>query len=261
MDHTASAVQAGDGGQARVPVRGGWWVRERARGLPAAYVPHDGDSPGGERPVLPVARSVVKRAADIGGALVLMLLSAPLVAMIAIAIRLDSRGPIVFRQPRCGFRGRPFTCLKFRSMKMDAAEDRHRDYVRDLIQGEEKANSNGAYKLEEDDRVTRVGAWLRKTSLDELPQLWNVLKGEMTLVGPRPPLPYEVELYDARQWQRLECKPGLTGLWQVSGRNQLSYRSMCELDLQYIANWSHSLDMRILARTIPVVLRNTGSAQ
>ncbi|HUF12392.1 MAG TPA: sugar transferase, partial [Longimicrobiales bacterium] len=111
-----------------------------------------------------------------------------------------------------------------------------------------------------DERVTRIGALLRRTSLDELPQLWNILRGDMSLVGPRPPLPYEVELYDGRQWARLECRPGLTGLWQVSGRNQLSYRDMCELDLEYIDRWSHALDLRILARTLPVVVMNSGRA-
>ena len=210
---------------------------------------------------LPMVRSGVKRSIDVAGSLALMVAMAPLAALIAVAIKLDSRGPILHRQPRCGYRGARFTCLKFRSMVADADEGPHRNYVRDLVTGRSKqTNGAGVFKLVGDDRVTRFGALLRRTSLDELPQLWNVLRGDMSLVGPRPPLPYEVELYDARQWRRLECKPGLTGLWQVSGRNQLSYRDMCEMDLEYIDRWSHGLDMRILLRTLPVVVMNSGRA-
>ena len=214
-----------------------------------------------EAPVLPVASSPLKRMLDVVGSVVLMIAAAPLAALIAVAIKLDSRGPVLFRQERVGYRGERFVCLKFRSMRTDAAEGPHREYVRAMIRGNETPNATGTFKLNNDERVTRAGRLLRRTSLDELPQLWNVLRGEMTLVGPRPPLPYEVELYDARTWRRLDAKPGLTGLWQVSGRNQVSYRSMCEMDLEYIDRWSHALDLRILLRTFPVVFRNSGAAQ
>ncbi len=146
-------------------------------------------------------------------------------------------------------------------MRYGCDQDPHREYVRGLVTGEEEStHGEGVYKLVADERVTPVGRWLRRTSMDELPQLVNVLRGEMSLVGPRPPLPYEVEAYDKEQYRRLSCRPGLTGLWQVSGRNRLSYRTMVELDLEYIRTWSLGLDLRILARTVPVLLRNTGEA-
>ena len=207
----------------------------------------------------PSVRSGLKRFIDVVGASAMLLVGLPLIAL---AIRLDSAGPVLHRQTRCGYRGRTFTCLKFRTMRNGSDEEPHRRYVRGLVTGESDArNGDGVYKLVSDQRVTRFGALLRQTSLDELPQLWNVLAGDMTLVGPRPPLPYEVELYDERQHRRLTVKPGLTGLWQVSGRNQLSYRDMVELDLKYISTWSHALDARILLRTLPVVLFNSGRAQ
>lgn len=209
-----------------------------------------------------ITRSRLKRALDIAGASVLLIATAPLAIAIAAAIRLDSSGPAVLRQKRCGLDGRPFDCLKFRSMHNRADDGPHRRYVQALVTGRsDQTNGDGVYKLVDDDRVTRVGRWLRRTSLDELPQLWNILKGDMSLVGPRPPLPYEVELYDERQHARLRCRPGLTGLWQVSGRNALSYRDMCELDLRYIEEWNHLLDVRILMRTLPVVFLNSGHAQ
>lgn len=210
---------------------------------------------------LPMVRSRAKRALDVAGAAALMLVTAPVAGLIALAIRLDSPGPVLLRQERCGLGGRRFTCLKFRSMHHNVDDAPHRAYVRALVTGvNERPKANGAFKLLDDDRITRAGRWLRRTSLDELPQLWNVLVGDMSLVGPRPPLPYEVELYDERQHQRLRCKPGLTGLWQVSGRNQLSYRDMCEIDLRYLADWSHRLDLLILLRTLPVVIFNSGRA-
>ena len=208
-----------------------------------------------------VSHSRLKRILDGVGAVVLSIVLLPLGLLIALAVRLDSPGPVLFRQTRVGYRGRTFTVLKFRSMGHDCGDGPHREYVRGLVTGEaETRNDEGGYKLADDERVTRVGAWLRRTSLDELPQLINVLRGEMSLVGPRPPLPYEVEAYDARQLRRLECRPGLTGLWQVSGRNRLSYRGMVELDLEYIRDWSPGLDLKILLRTVPVVVANTGRA-
>lgn len=207
-----------------------------------------------------VARSRLKRALDVIGATVLGVVTLPFALLIALAIRLDSRGGALFRQERVGLDGERFTILKFRSMYTDCDEDAHRAYVTGLVNGHDEASNGGVYKLVGDERVTRVGAWLRRTSLDELPQLVNVLRGEMSLVGPRPPLPYEVEQYDAEQLGRLGARPGITGLWQVSGRNQLSYRSMVRLDLEYIERWSLLLDVQILLRTVPVVLRNTGKA-
>ncbi|MEJ2502449.1 MAG: sugar transferase [Gemmatimonadota bacterium] len=207
-----------------------------------------------------VARSRTKRVLDVVGGVLLGILAIPLGLLIALAIRLDSRGAAVFRQERVGLDGERFTIFKFRSMYSDCEEDAHRNYVTGLVNGEREASNGGVYKLVGDARVTRVGAWLRRTSLDELPQLVNVLRGEMSLVGPRPPLPYEVDQYDAEQLGRLGARPGVTGLWQVSGRNQLSYRDMVQLDLEYIQEWSLLLDLKILLRTIPVVLRNSGKA-
>ena len=209
-----------------------------------------------------VLMSRSKRLLDIIATTALLLVSAPIALLIAIAVKLDSPGPVLLRQERCGVRGRRFECLKFRSMYHGADEGPHRTYVRQLMtNAAPETGGDGVFKLVNDGRVTRVGRFLRGTSLDELPQLWNVLRGEMSLVGPRPPLPYEVELYDERQQGRLVCRPGLTGLWQVSGRNQVSYRDMVEIDLDYIRNWSIGLDVRILLRTLPVVLFNSGKAR
>jgi len=179
----------------------------------------------------------------------------------AIAIRLDSRGPVFFRQRRVGERGRPFTMVKFRTMRVDADQTAHRDYAASFIRG--RASRQGAdgeqvFKLVRDNRVTRVGRWLRRTSLDELPQLWNVLKGEMSLVGPRPPIPYEVEHYQPSHRQRLAVTPGMTGLWQVRGRSNTTFEEMVALDLEYIRRRSLLLDLRILLATIPAVLSTRG---
>ena len=208
-----------------------------------------------------VARSAAKRLLDLVLAMVLSVILLPPALLIAAAIRLTSPGPALFRQDRIGRGGRPFTMLKFRSMYTGCPDEPHREYVTGLVNGEREAAQEGAYKLADDERVTAVGRWLRRTSLDELPQLINVLRGEMSLVGPRPPLPYEVEQYDSVQMRRLSAPPGITGLWQVSGRNQLSYRSMIQLDLEYIDRWSLLLDLGILARTVPVVLKNSGRAR
>ncbi len=194
-------------------------------------------------------------------ATLLILVLIPFALLLALAIWLDSRGPVLFRQKRVGLHGEVFRLYKFRSMVHGCDPDPHRAYVTGLVNGErESKNGGGVYKLVDDDRVTRTGRILRRFSLDELPQLLNVVRGEMSLVGPRPPLPYEVEEYDSWQLRRLTCRPGLTGLWQVSGRSRLSYRDMVGLDLEYIDAWSLGLDARILLRTIPVVLRNTGAA-
>jgi lipopolysaccharide/colanic/teichoic acid biosynthesis glycosyltransferase len=197
---------------------------------------------------------------------VLLLLSVPLI-VIAIAIRIDSGGPALFRQQRVGRDRRVFTMLKFRTMYRDADVAPHREYVRSLIDGEDNRRSGGhnrdggeLYKLSVDDRITRVGAVLRRWSLDELPQLINVLFGQMALVGPRPVIPYEVEVYPDAYLRRFKVKPGLTGLWQVSGRNERTYDEMVRFDIEYAESASLMLDLRILAKTMPVVLRRQGAA-
>lgn len=208
----------------------------------------------------------LKRAVDLVGAMVGLLLTAPLLAVIAVAIRLDTRGPVFFRQERVGTGGRRFRVLKFRTMTHGASDASHRDLVHRMLSGDEastaQSGSGGSrvYKLLHDDRITRVGRLLRRASLDELPQLLNVLRGQMSLVGPRPPLPYEIEAYAHWQFDRLQVRPGITGLWQVSGRNLLTYRRMCELDIEYVRRWSLWLDLQILVKTIPVVLFNSGRA-
>jgi len=199
--------------------------------------------------------SVIKRMMDVIGSVLGLLLCAPLFLVIAAAIRLSSKGPVFFRQQRVGRYGTPFVFLKFRSMKMNNDARVHRQYVERLIAGNadpQPSNGNGrrVYKITNDPRVTKVGAFLRRTSLDELPQLWNVLKGEMSLVGPRPAIPYEVEAYQL--WHRgrvLEAKPGITGLWQVSGRSRVKFDDMVRLDVRYAMVRSIWLDIKILLLT------------
>jgi len=195
----------------------------------------------------------------------MLIVLAPLFAALAVAIRADSRGSPIFHQRRCGRGFNEFTVYKFRTMRCDSAADPHRSYVLDAISsngsgaGQNGKRDDGLQKLEDDDRITRVGAFLRRFSLDELPQLWNVIRGEMTLVGPRPPIPYEVDFYPPHWLRRLSVKPGLTGLWQVSGRNELDYTEMVELDLEYVDQRSLWLNIKILARTIKVVLSGRGA--
>ena len=197
---------------------------------------------------------LAKRLIDIAGAAVLLLLLAPLFALVAIWIKWDSPGPVLFRQKRAGRHGRPFTMYKFRSMRADADETIHQQYFLNLLQHSGAQGGAAVFKVPNDQRVTRVGRVLRKTSVDELPQLWNVLVGNMSLVGPRPPIPYEVDAYEPWVRQRLEAVPGLTGLWQVSGRSRLSVEEMFRLDIEYVRRQSLSLDLRILLLTIPTVL-------
>jgi lipopolysaccharide/colanic/teichoic acid biosynthesis glycosyltransferase len=191
---------------------------------------------------------VAKRLLDLGVAGTVLLLLLPLLAAIALLVRRSSPGPVLFRQQRIGKDGRPFELLKFRTMIVNGDEAIHKAYVSALIKGE-AGTHDGVFKLADDPRITAIGRGLRKLSLDELPQLINVLRGEMSLVGPRPPLAYEVELYDERARQRLTVPPGVTGLWQVSGRNKLTFQQMIELDLAYIARWSPWLELAIVART------------
>lgn len=204
---------------------------------------------------------VVKRVMDITGSALMLVLCAPLLAVIAILVKLTSKGPILFRQHRVGQYGRRFTFLKFRSMRVDNDPSVHREYVTKLIAGDAERvavseNGKGVYKLANDSRITRIGAFLRKTSLDELPQFLNVLKGDMSLVGPRPPIPYELAAYQT--WHRrrvLEVKPGITGLWQVTGRSRVKFDDMVRLDLRYATSWSPWMDLKILLRTPGAVIK------
>jgi len=193
-----------------------------------------------------------KRVLDIVGAGVGLVLLAPLIAVVALAVRLDDGGPVFFRQTRVGRGGTPFEILKFRTMCVDA-EERIAELER-LDEG-----SGPLFKIRQDPRVTRVGCFLRRTSVDELPQLWNVLTGSMSLVGPRPALPREVALYVDFADRRLLATPGITGLWQVNGRSDLDWADGLRLDLHYVENWSFLQDLVILARTIPSVLRSRGA--
>lgn len=204
---------------------------------------------------------VVKRAMDVAGSVLMLVLCMPLFSIIAFAVKASSKGPVLFRQQRVGQYGRPFTFLKFRSMHLDNDHSVHEQYVKKLIAGEAErlpsnGKSKGVYKLTNDTRITRIGNFLRKTSLDELPQFLNVLKGDMSLVGPRPPIPYELAAYQA--WHRrrlLQVKPGITGLWQVTGRSRIKFDDMVRLDLRYAMSWSPWLDCKILMRTPGAVIK------
>jgi exopolysaccharide biosynthesis polyprenyl glycosylphosphotransferase len=198
-------------------------------------------------------RIAVKRGIDIAGSAILLALSAPLLALAALAIRLSSPGPVLFRQVRCGLHGRRFEMIKLRTMVTGAEE----------MQGDLRAQnqmSGPVFKIDDDPRVTRIGRWLRRFSIDELPQLLHVLRGDMSLVGPRPPVPSEVSLYEITDRRRLSMRPGLTCTWQVSGRNLIrDFDEWVKLDLEYIDNWSLTRDLELLLRTIPAVLRGTGA--
>lgn len=205
----------------------------------------------------------LKRAFDVTAGALLLIAAAPVLAAGAFAVWLFDGGPILFRQTRIGVRGRPFSMLKLRTMKSATDDSSHRDYIRQWIrQGESaaQADSRGerVFKLANDQRVSPIGRWLRRFSIDELPQLINVIRGEMSLIGPRPALPYELELYEPWHLRRLQAAPGITGLWQVSGRNHLSFDEMVRLDVQYLQSWSFAGDLRILARTLPALLRGGG---
>ncbi len=216
------------------------------------------------REPLSEAERFVKRLFDVFiSALTLALLS-PLWLLIALFIKFDSRGAVLFKQERVGMDGRKFLCYKFRTMKSDADEAIHREAYRQNIEGLREANAGDDEKpvfgkVKNDVRITNAGKFLRRTSLDELPQFLNVLKGEMSVVGARPPIPYEVEEYDIWHRKRLDMKPGITGLWQVSGRNRLTFGEMVKIDLFYIENWSLWLDLKIILLTLPAILRGDGA--
>ncbi len=210
-----------------------------------------------------------KRTLDVVSSLIAIAMLSPLLLVIAALVKFTSRGPVLFRQERVGLFGKQFTFLKFRSMYVDADQTRHMEYVTKFItesRGEEtnrRRSENGhntVYKLTDDPRITSIGRFIRKTSLDELPQFFNVLMGDMSLVGPRPPIPYECDKYDL--WHRsriLEVKPGITGLWQVKGRSSTTFDEMVRLDLNYVKNWSLLLDLKILAQTPLAVVKGKGA--
>jgi len=203
----------------------------------------------------------VKNSIDfLGSALALLFLS-PVFIAIAIAIKITSPGPIFFKQERVGLNGKTFPLFKFRSMKTNCDSKEHENYIKKFIREQnDAAVEPGVFKLTNDSRITPIGHFLRKTSLDELPQLINVLKGDMSLVGPRPPIPYECELYDIWHRRRLmSCKPGITGLWQVTGRSRTTFDEMVRLDLKYIREWSLLLDLKILFMTPKAVLTGSGA--
>lgn len=216
---------------------------QQVAGLPLIHV---------TTPTLEGGQRVAKRLFDIVVSGLLILVLSPLMAVVALLVRMDSKGPVLFKQARIGMEGRPFQMLKFRSMVVDA-EAR-------LAELEHRNEGNGVlFKLKDDPRITRIGGVLRKYSLDELPQLFNILSGSMSLVGPRPPLPREVEAYEQDVRRRLLVKPGLTGLWQVSGRSNLSWQDSVRLDLYYVENWSLAGDLVIILRTARAVFHSTGA--
>ena len=210
------------------------------------------------------AEKFIKRVFDILIALIAFVMLAPIWILTALIIKFDSRGAVLFKQERVGMDGRKFLCYKFRTMKADADEEIHRAAYRKNIEGLTEANAGDAAnpvfgKVKNDPRITKFGKFLRRTSLDELPQFLNVLRGEMSVVGARPPIPYEVEDYEIKHRRRLDMKPGITGLWQVSGRNRLTFEEMVQIDLYYIENWSLWLDLKIILLTLPAVLRGDGA--
>jgi exopolysaccharide biosynthesis polyprenyl glycosylphosphotransferase len=215
-------------------------------GLPLVGLP-----PAGPRP----SSRLLKRSVDIAGALIGLIIAAPLFALIAVLIWRDSGRPIVFRQTRLGRDMEEFTVLKFRTMKQGTGDAGHRAAVSAAMNPHANGGGNGLYKPDHEEAVTRVGAWLRKTSLDELPQLLNVLRGEMSLVGPRPSLPYEVEHFAPHHFERFRVRPGITGLWQVTARAHSTWREALEMDVAYVRAWSMSLDMALICRTPLQMLR------
>lgn len=214
-----------------------------------------------ETTALDPVQKAAKRALDIALASVLIVITAPLLLLLGCLVRSTSTGPVFFRQERLGRDMRPFTMLKLRSMYVGNDDRMHRAYVTGMLTAEQEATARnrGLFKLADDPRITPLGMWLRRTSLDELPQLINVLRGDMSLVGPRPMLPWEARLLAEHYRRRFTVKPGITGLWQVSGRSQLSMREALELDVEYARRRSMVLDLTILARTVPALFRGGAS--
>lgn len=229
------------------------WNATRPDGMDSVFYPEQSARSGW-------LQSTSKRTVDVAGSLIALLLFSPVLVMIAILVKLTSEGPVLFRQVRVGQYGKKFTFLKFRSMNTENSSTIHEKYVKELIAGRHEIGEKGIFKIQNDPRVTRFGWLLRKSSLDEFPQFWNVLRGNMSLVGPRPPLPYEVEVYEV--WHRrrlLRAKPGITGLWQVTGRSRTTFDEMVRLDLRYTEASSLWLDTKILLQTPRAVLAGTGA--
>jgi lipopolysaccharide/colanic/teichoic acid biosynthesis glycosyltransferase len=230
-------------------------------GTPRSRHPVAGDG----MPAAEVHGYPLKRALDVVGAIAALVILAPLMLVIALVIKLTSPGPVIFCQKRIGRGGVPFTFYKFRSMRSGNDDRVHREYVASLIDGKptssgEAAGTAGQFKMKADPRVTAIGRFIRKTSVDEVPQFWNVLKGDMSLVGPRPPVPYEADRYKAWHRRRVfELKPGLTGIWQVEGRSRVSFDDMVRMDLRYLRECSLVFDLKILVKTVMVVVRCEGA--
>jgi len=216
-----------------------------------------------ERPWLPdppPSYRFMKRAIDIFLSALALVVFSPVFLIIAIAIKLTSRGPLLFRQTRLGYHAQPFKFLKFRSMYLSSDPVMEQRYVKNLIAGDFGAmGAQPTFKIKQDPRITPIGRFLRRTSLDELPQFINVLRGDMSLVGPRPPIPYEVGIYREWQRQRLSCKPGITGVWQISGRSRTTFDEMVKMDLDYIKRQSIFLDLWILLQTPRATLKGEGA--
>jgi lipopolysaccharide/colanic/teichoic acid biosynthesis glycosyltransferase len=204
---------------------------------------------------IPRSSRLIKRSVDIVGSAILIALTAPLMLLIALLIRRGSRGPTFFRQERLGIDMRSFTLLKFRTMRDGTDDEPHREYLKQIASADAEPGINKLYKLDRSDVITPVGRWLRRTSLDELPQILNVLRGDMSLVGPRPAIPYELELYAPHHFERFLVPAGLTGLWQVEARAHSTFREALDLDVVYARSWSLGLDLRLLLRTPPVMFR------
>jgi len=205
-------------------------------------------------------RRLFKRVLDVALSSVVLMLILPVFLLIMLLIRFDSPGPVFFRQMRVGKGGKHFSCLKFRTMRQDADQSVHQQAVQRFVNGEAVSDDPKArFKLTTDKRVTRIGALLRRTSVDELPQLVNVLRGEMSLVGPRPAIPYELEYYEEHYHLRYTTEPGITGLWQVYGRSTVGFDEAMKLDLRYVEEWSFWLDVKLILLTIPAMLMQRGA--
>jgi exopolysaccharide biosynthesis polyprenyl glycosylphosphotransferase len=219
---------------------------------PALYVVADTNRLAG-------LQGTMKRVLDIVLSALALLFLSPLLITIVILVKRSSPGPVLFVQERIGKNGIPFRFLKFRTMVHNSDDAIHRQFAAMFINGDGHQEQPGkVFKMKNDPRVTRIGRWLRKTSIDELPQLLNILKGEMSIVGPRPPIAYELDHYQPWHHERLRVTPGLTGLWQVSGRSNVPFEEMVRLDIHYINTWTLLEDVRIILKTVPVVFNGTG---
>jgi lipopolysaccharide/colanic/teichoic acid biosynthesis glycosyltransferase len=200
----------------------------------------------------------LKRVFDFFVALIAIILLSPVLLLVALAVKLDSKGPAMFHQERIGEAGRPFQVYKFRSMRTDTNDAVHRAAIAQFMQGQQIGQGENKFKLARDPRITRIGGFIRATSLDELPQLFNVLRGEMSIVGPRPAIRYEVEQYRYRHRYRLLVKPGITGIWQVYGRSKVDFETLVSMDLHYVTDGTFWLDLKLILLTFGVVFKRSG---